>query len=166
MKRVINESQLRTIIGNCVQLVKEAYTSGYVPNEGNGMVGGHYWERTTKGYFIFDVEDLIDELIQAGVIPEGENAELTQLFTQILDGEVIGVEKVGEDESVGASYDDIEPDYDSFDNAIALVQNANHPLLTNEAKQFAIQYLKDYFEKYCEDWEKYEWHEDYDEPDY
>ena len=166
MKRVISESQLRTIIGNCVQLVKEAYTSGYVPNEGNGMVGGHYWERTTKGYFIFDVEDLIDELIQAGLIPEGENTELAQLFSQILDGKVKGVEHVGEDASIGDSYDEIEPDYDSFDNAIAMVQNANHPLLTNEAKQFAIQYLKDYFEKYSENEGAYEWQEEYDEPDY
>ena len=166
MKRVINESLLRTIIGNCVQLVKEAYGSGYVSNQGNGMIGGRYWWRTTEGHLIFDVEDLIDELIQAGLIPEGENTELAQLFSQILDGKVKGIEHVGEDKSIGDSYDEIEPDYDSFDNVIAMVQNANHPLLTNKTKQFAIQYLKDYFDKYCEDERAYEWQEEYDEPDY
>ena len=148
MKRVINESQLRTIISNCVQLVKEAY--------------GSY--KSTNGYFVFDVEDLIDELIQAGVIPEGENAELTQLFSQILVEEVSGVWTSGEE--FDGPFDDIEPDYDTFRNVIAKVQNANHPLLTDEAKQLAIQYLTDYFEKHCEDWDAYEWHEDYDEPDY
>ncbi|MBP5422005.1 MAG: hypothetical protein J6Y78_06170 [Paludibacteraceae bacterium] len=148
MKRVINESQLRTIINNCVQLVKEAY--------------GSY--TSINGYFVFDIEDLLDELIQAGLIPEGENTELKQLFSQILIEEVSGVRTIGEE--FDGAYDEIEPDYDSFRNVIANVQNASHPLLTNEAKQLAIQYLKDYFEKYCEDERAYEWQEDYDEPDY
>jgi hypothetical protein len=155
----MNKKLVRLTEGDIHRIVKESVKrilrEGYVSNDGNGMVGGHYGSSTETGYTYLPWEDALYEMTQNGMLSEREEKILDKYFSQFEhEFEIGAVSEYSWDDSTNSQEGHITKFEDDFEHAMEFVRFMNHPLLTPERKDFILNYFEDAF------------YSDFDNPDY
>ena len=139
----LTENDLHSIVRKAVnKIIRESH--GYVPNDGNGMVGGSWGSRTLSAtYYLYNYIE--DALYDAGAF-ESEDGNKIDEFIKRCDSKGIFNVKVdvveSYDNSVGIDYDaEIENiDYDAIDRAEEVLKNL--PTKNLKFKNAALNGLK------------------------
>jgi len=140
----LTENDLHSIVRKAVnKIIRES--QGYVPNDGNGMVGGSWGSRTLSAtYYLYNYID--DALYDAGAFENEEDGNKIDEFIKRCDSEGIFNVKVNVvesyDNSVGIDYDaEIENiDYDAIDRVEKVLKNL--PTKNLKFKKAALNGLK------------------------
>ena len=161
----LTESDLKDmIVESVMSLIKEyKHTSGYVPHDGNGMVGGRYGSTTVNGYCYFPWDEMADILFENYLIPEGSEDEVHQCLLQHEDEFILEAEYTEtEDESTNYYNSEVTPDENCLKAACEAIKKLNCPVLDERCKLFIIGQFRQFFDKEGYEYDTYTW----EEPDY
>lgn len=131
MKKILRltEGDLRTLVSNSVmKILKEA--SGYVPNDGNGMVGGRWesWDESGECNVLSWLENNIDKMAPRDMGEDEYNRMIDYLYANEDVFTLVGHFSVSYDESTG---------YGSSSSPVYEFKNI-------EGEDAAIAYIKKY----------------------
>lgn len=170
MKKIrITEADVHKMVMDSVKRVLSEVKStyGHVGNDGNGMVGGSYGSYETEGECCFPWEDVVDELEQDGLIPEGSADMVYKCLSQHENDFILTATfKDSWDESTNYSDRTVTPNEEDLKHVCDIINTLDCPVLGKEAKEYMIWRFTDFFKDEGEQYDTYEWKEDDDEPDY